>query len=212
MKNAMVSQGFSFAFFAALIALGGCAGQNVDGAGEPESQAARESAQATAAASDGETSVVAASKLATFEGQVVDLSKGRGEAHACLVLSSDNVECFRTGVEAEARMAEIEADEPASASEDESNISALLCSSFACFYQHSNYGGAWLCLRERRVEINFSAYGFDNMTSSYHIGACNVTLWSGSSNTGSKRVASAGTSSSYVGDSWNDITSSVWIW
>ena len=212
---------FLFSLIPAAVMLGGCLGaepvtdtdanehEELTEQGEPGSNHPEESANAE---ESGATEN--APKLAAFEGQTIDISKHRGKARACLVLEEGSVECFRTEEEATARMAELdetrETTDTAGLASDPTQD--LLCSSFVCLYQHSNYTGDFLCLRERRVEHNLSTWGFDNRMTSYKVGACNVTFWSGASNEGSKFVASAGTSNPNVGSTWNDRVSSIWIW
>jgi hypothetical protein len=157
--------------------------------------------------------------LAEFEGQIIDLSGGWGEANACLVSPvRDVAECFRTKEEADARAAEIDqlmedSDlAPQAGDEDSYRIPASYCSSWLYIYQHVGCKGRDLRFSRRRYIHNLTAWGFNDEMSSYNTGPCNVTFWEHVNNKGSKFVASANGPCKNVSRGWNDKASSLWIW
>lgn len=77
----------------------------------------------------------------------------------------------------------------------------------AIIYQHANYKGAAQCLQVGRYNVNNIEIGNDAL-SSIKVRQGNVVyLYEHSNFTGRRGVLTK--DSSYVGDSWNDITSSI---
>ena len=142
--------------------------------------------------------------LAWFDGQWIDLSEGWGGAEAC---STDGVTatCYRS---------EAEMDRAARASMASMAIVPLAsCASSLRLYRSTSYGGAVLQLTTRGVYLNLSAYGFDNDTSSYKVGACASYFYDGA-NGGSPLYpggtgANASATSMLTG--WDNRVSSVYI-
>ena len=68
-------------------------------------------------------------------------------------------------------------------------------------------------LSTRSLWLNLSAYGFDNLTSSYRVGACSVYMAENSSGGGSwyPGNTSAGAQASAMLSGWNNRVSSVYI-
>jgi hypothetical protein len=144
---------------------------------------------------------------AWFEDHWIDLSVDWEEAKACNVGLVGNV-CFRT---------EAQLDEylRSTVRQTVSGISALLvtCSSTLRLYEGVSYGGLVLVLNGRGVGYNMSTYGFDNVTSSYKVGACAAEFYAGANLSGSSypgnTAAGAQAASMLVG--WNNVVSSVII-
>jgi hypothetical protein len=103
---------------------------------------------------------------AIFDGTQIDLSNGWGDAQACAV-SNGLVQCFptRSGLAAwEQQTAGI----PSTTGR---------CSSPLRLFSNANYGGAELDVYDRSSAWrNLGLYGFDNVLSSYKVGACPVGL------------------------------------
>lgn len=144
--------------------------------------------------SKSETSVTAA-----FEGRPIRLADGWGEATAC---TSDGLSarCYRT----EAEM------------DDAENLPQGLlaaCSTSLRLYRSTSFGGGVLQLTSQYAYINLSAYGFDNDTSSYRVGACSSYFYDASSG-GSPLYpgsTSGGASASTMVSGWDNRVSSVYI-
>ncbi len=142
--------------------------------------------------------------LATFEGQVIDLSVSWGKARAC---TSDGIttQCFRT---------EAEMDRVAGASTPTGSIGTMAaCSSYLRLYRSTSYGGAVLQLATQYTFINLSLYGFDNDTSSYRVGACPAYFYDGA-NGGTPLypgATGANSSASTMLTGWDNRVSSVYI-
>lgn len=144
-----------------------------------------------------------ASTTATFEARKLDLSQGWGDAQACLV-SGDGVECFRT-------MAELDAREKLLAASGSSAASAT-CSTPLRLYDGVYRTGAVLSVATRGTWLNLSLYGFDNRTSSYKVGSCNVELASGTNGGGSRYpdCLTAYCLENVMNIGWSNVLSSVY--
>lgn len=142
---------------------------------------------------------------ASFEGEVIDLSEGWGKANACYVDES-GVSCYRS---------EKELDRAHGAIDSNNRSASLLatCSSNLRLYSSSSYGGTVLAVATQGIYLNLANYGFDNVTSSYRVGACDSTFYSGSSGGGS--VYPGGTwafaQSPTMVAGWDNVISSVYI-
>jgi len=142
--------------------------------------------------------------LATFEGQVIDLSVSWGKARAC---TSDGVttQCFRT---------EAEMDRFTGNSTSAGRVGTMAaCSSYLRLYRSTSYGGAVLQLATRYTYINLSLYGFDNDTSSYRVGACPAYFYDGA-NGGTPLypgATGANSSASTMVTGWDNRVSSIYI-
>ncbi len=143
-----------------------------------------------------------ASVIASFEGSWIRLAEGWGDARAC---TSDDAgtRCYRS--EAEMDAAEV-ALNPAT-------VTPMAdCSSSVRLYQNTNYGGSVLELKQRGVTISLSPYGFNNVTSSYKIGACSARFYDTTSGGGLyPGSTSANVWASSMATGWNDRVGSVYI-
>lgn len=145
-----------------------------------------------------------AGSLATFEGQVLDLSIGWGEARACST-DGTTTQCFRS----EAEMDRILGSGPTTG-----GVSTMAtCLSYLRLYRSTSYGGAVLQLATQYTFLNLSAYGFDNDTSSYRVGSCNAYFYDGANGgtplyTGNT-AANASAATMLTG--WDNRVSSVYI-
>jgi hypothetical protein len=104
--------------------------------------------------------------MAHFEESLIDLSKDWGEARACWS-DGEIAECFRT---------ESQMDDFLSMKVLVS-ITTSTCPTAVKLYSNTSYGGSVLSLVLRATTINLNAYGFDNLTSSYVIGACDTKFY-----------------------------------
>jgi hypothetical protein len=146
--------------------------------------------------------------LALFEGRLIDLAQGWGDAQACLVSEAASVvECFRDRAGLQARETQLQAQlaSPATASAS--------CSSPLRLYADSSYGGRELDFYDRGYWQNLGTWGFDNQLSSFRVGACGVYLADGTTGGGSwyPGNTSAGHSESSMLSGWNDRVSSIYI-
>jgi hypothetical protein len=142
--------------------------------------------------------------LATFEGRTINLAQSWGAATAC---TSDGVttQCFRSVAEMDQVL-----DSVASSA----SISPLaMCTTSLRLYSGISYSGTVLQLSSRGTAINLSTYGFDNMTSSYQVGACGSTFYDGANRVAptypGPTGANAASSSMLTG--WDNRVSSVYI-
>lgn len=142
--------------------------------------------------------------LATFEGQVLDLSIGWGKARACST-DGTTTQCFRS----EAEMDRILGSGPTTG-----GVSTMAtCLSYLRLYRSTSYGGAVLQIATLYTFLNLSAYGFDNDTSSYRVGSCNAYFYDGANGgtplyTGNT-AANASAATMLTG--WDNRVSSVYI-
>lgn len=110
---------------------------------------------------------VSPGQIATFEGRTFDMSRGWGQATACTITDT-GASCYRSETEMDKAIA---ADPPASR--------AVNCSTSLRLYDGTGQTGAVISLSTRGTSVSLSAYGFDNRTSSYRVGACSSTFYSG---------------------------------
>jgi hypothetical protein len=153
-------------------------------------------------------------KLVKFENKLLDLSKGWGEAQACVVWeTADASQCFRTEAEMDAYTDKINAEINAGARGGEVGTMAT-CSSYLRLYEHTSFGGRVLQFASRGYWQNLGDYGFNDETSSYRVGACSSNLAEHANGGGYyyPGSTSAGSSSSCMcagSTNWNDRVSSI---
>lgn len=137
-----------------------------------------------------------------FEGQQINLSEGWGEAHAC-VIAPDGTRCYRT---------EAELDTAEGGIEPGGMAPMAACSSKLRLYDGTSYTGDVLELQVRYVVHNLSAYGFNNVTSSYKVGGCSSEFYD---TTGGSTIYPGNTSAwaqaSSMQSGWNNSVGSVYI-
>lgn len=99
---------------------------------------------------------------------------------------------------------------------DRSSVVAPLavCASFLRLYDGTSYAGTTISLSTRLTYLNLSAYSFDNLTSSYKVGACDVDLFANASGAGSvyPGATTANSQSPSMSSGWNNVISSVYIY
>lgn len=137
--------------------------------------------------------------VATFEGTTFDMSKGWGAANACNVTDT-GVVCFRT----EAAMERAITETPPTGR-------AANCSTSLRLYDGTSHTGAVISLSTRSSVVSLSAYGFDNRTSSYRVGACSTSLYNGIGTSQYGGNTSANASATSMASGWNNVISSVVI-
>ncbi len=138
--------------------------------------------------------------VASFEGRSIDLAAGWGEARACYS-DGTSTRCYRTQLEMNA------------VEQADGTVHPLaVCASALTLYSSTGSGGTSLSLSARGTLIALSPYGFDNVTSSYQIGACTSRFYDTSSGgTLYPGSTTAGASASSMASGWNDRVSSVLI-
>ena len=148
--------------------------------------------------------------IASFEGGYLNLRNGWGQATAC---TSDGVttECFRTEKELDQYLTQV-ASPNGSQSLGDVGIQSV-CSTTLRLYSGTSFGGSVLSLSTRLTFLNLSAFSFDNVTSSYRVGACSSTFYDGA--TGGAPTypgnTSAGASATSMLAGWDNRVSSVFI-
>lgn len=147
-------------------------------------------------------------KSATFDGRLIDLSKGWGEAAACNT-DGRSTRCFRTEAEMDQSLAE-EHSKTSPSPADSTLLAA--CSTGLRLYDGSSFTGTVLTVSTSGVWVNLSTYGFDNRTTSYRVGACDSYFAESTGGGGAwypgNTAAWAQASSMAAG--WNDRVSSVY--
>jgi hypothetical protein len=155
-----------------------------------------------------------AGSIATFEGTLIDLSQGWGEAAACAV-TDDGTTCYRTEAEMDAALAVSDpmAVTVASASIEASGATtSVTCSSSLRLYDGTSFTTPVLSLSTRGILISPAANGFDNKTSSFKVGACSAKLYDGASGTNQyPGSTAANVQASSMQSGWNNVISSVLI-
>lgn len=142
------------------------------------------------------------SQLADFEGSLIDLSTDWGEAKACWS-DGETAECFRTESQMDSHINQ----------RFTLKAAAVTCATSVKLYSNTSYGGSVLSLVTRTVPINLSAYGFDNLTSSYVIGSCSALFYDYANNVSPTYPGSttANSSAASMSTGWDNRVSSIYI-
>jgi hypothetical protein len=87
------------------------------------------------------------------------------------------------------------------------------CTPSVRLYRSSGFGGSVLYLTTRGAILNLSSYGFDNDTSSYAVGGCSASFFSGANAAGSVYPGNtaAGAGAAVMMSGWDNTVSSVYI-
>lgn len=143
--------------------------------------------------------------IATFEGTSINLAEGWDEATACIV-DEEGARCYRTRDDLE--RAE---DDTANGLDDVTLMAS--CASSLTLYSGTSYSGSSLSLSTRSTFISLSSYGFNNVTSSYTVGACSANFYDGSLSSGPYpgNTLSAGSSAASMVSGWDNRISTVYI-
>lgn len=145
---------------------------------------------------------------ASFEGTTFDMSNGWGAASACHVTDTA-VTCYRSEAAMDRAVGEATTDRSLSGTSSASF--AANCSSSLRLYDGTSHTGAVISLSTRQSVLSLSVYGFDNRTSSYRVGACSSSLYSGIGTSKYGGNTSAYASATSMASGWNDVISSVFI-
>ena len=112
--------------------------------------------------------------IAMFGDRQIDLRAGWGGAQAC---TTDGVttECFATEAEMDVYLG-------TDAASDTGNVGGaqrVACSTSLRLYRDTGYGTPVVNVSTRLAIVSLASIGFDNMTSSYKVGACAATFYDG---------------------------------
>jgi hypothetical protein len=154
---------------------------------------------------------------ATYAGDTIDLGDGNWDgARACAVVD-DETACFDSEAAMNAWVGAAGTPAPSTgtgrfAGKAAVGAMALTCASSLRLYEHGSFGGRILYLSTRGRWFNLSSYSFNNLTSSFRVGACtsylaDSTNGGGSWYPGSSAYASVGV----MPGSWNDRISSAYL-
>lgn len=158
---------------------------------------ATHAATATASPPDDEREGI----IASFESDRIRLADGWGEAHACFS-DDEDTRCYRS---------EHEMDRAEAIEQSGTDVQST-CSSSLRLYSSTGYGGSVLALSTRYVTISLESYGFNNVTSSYRVGACSSRFYdTNSGGTAYPGNTNAGVSASSMLSGWNNRVGSVYI-
>jgi hypothetical protein len=150
--------------------------------------------------------------IAVYGDRLIDLRVSWEGADACTSDGRRTV-CFDTVAEMDGYLA---TTSPI-ALDVEVSIGGLLalsvCSSSLRLSTGAGYSGNLLNLSTRFVTLNLSTYGFDNLTSSYRVGACDAVFFENAGGAGATYPGStsAWTQSPSMVAGWDNRVSSVYI-
>lgn len=135
---------------------------------------------------------------------------------ACAVVAIDDVRCFATVADMERATSPRILEAGSTRSESTSASAASYCHGrsdlWLYLYEFSSYGGRVLKFRDVGYWQNLSTWGFnDQMTSWRNDTYCAVYAAEGNSGAGSWLTLAARSSSSYVGSTWDNRVSSIYI-
>jgi hypothetical protein len=144
--------------------------------------------------------------LARFEGQTIDLAQGWGAARACSV-DTAAVTCYRS----EQAMNQALMTAAGAQSQIAPATATAVCSTALRLYNGTSFVAPVLNITTRGALVSLSPLGFDNLTSSYKVGGCAATLYSGiqTGAYGGNSAANAQAVSMLSG--WDNTISSVFI-
>ena len=146
---------------------------------------------------------------ARYQDHWIDLASDWETASACVV-NDEGAICFTTEAEMNAYLASA----TVSAATSGPIALAATCGSSLRLYDGTSYAAPVLYLNSAGTYLNLSAYGFDNRTSSYKVGACSSLFYSGSSGGGSlypTSLSQAYDQSPTMLSGWNNALSSVYM-
>lgn len=143
---------------------------------------------------------------AWFDDHWIDLAVDWEGARACDVgaLSERYAVCFRDEASLDRAMAAIDRS---------AVVTTSVCSSSLRLYTGTSYSGTVLSLSQRLTILNLSSYAFDNVTSSYKVGACAVEMYPDAGLLGGAYPGNtnAGAQAATMVSTWDNVVSSVWI-
>lgn len=142
-----------------------------------------------------------------------------GDAQACAVLSATEVRCFASEAAMEAATsapALVGTSGPTSSTTSSTSTASIYCAGrsdlWLYLYEHGNFGGRVLKFREADIWQNLTVWDFNDKTSSWRNDTyCTTYLAEHINGGGALLSLPARSSSSYIGDSWNDRASSLYI-
>jgi len=167
---------------------------------------------------DREDRTVGEGATATFEGTTLNLAESWGDATACMVWPEavEQIECFATEAELDARIAglEVQFGVDTKSGPTEGLLGSTQCSSYLKMYDGTWYSGSVLYLRSKYQWHNLVNYGFNQRTSSFKVGACS-TYFADYNNGGGAWYPTYATQaydqSPTMMSGWNNDVSSVYI-
>jgi hypothetical protein len=139
-------------------------------------------------------------RRALFEGRWINLAHGWGAARECIIAPGRPTECFRTRAAALAQ-------------EQKTRLPGVSCSTPLKLHDGTNQTGSTVSISVRGIWINLADLGFDNMTSSYTVGACAIDLASLADGGGFRypRCLSADCVENVMANGWNNVVSSAYV-
>lgn len=116
--------------------------------------------------------------IADYEGTDIDMRDGWDGARACNT-DGETTTCWDTEPEMLLALAAqgLSTTPTADAAGASTARRQYTCSTYLRLYTGTNYSGSVLAISSRYVVLNLSSYGFNNVTSSYRIGACSSAFW-----------------------------------
>lgn len=151
--------------------------------------------------------------FASFNGTTIDLRVTWGTATACHT-DGRTTQCYRSEREMDTALG-VAGTPTGSAGLVRGPAAALAaCSSSVRLYSGTSYTGSVLSFTTRFTFINLSTYGYDNVTSSYKVGACSSSFYDGVAGTGSVYPGNTSANVQYPSmvTGWNDRVSSIYIY
>jgi len=162
---------------------------------------------AAASAALGDTTSTSA--VATYDGQTIDLASGWQGAHACVVITTADVQCYDTQAEMLDALAAaaVQANVRSAVSP---NVTCSNPSNLVTLYASTDFTGNALSFVSTSGWTNLAPYGFDNQMESWvNQTPCNATVADGTGGSGAQLSLAARSSSTSVGTTWKDRASSI---
>jgi hypothetical protein len=141
--------------------------------------------------------------IVQFDGETLDLADGWGDATACM-FDGVTAQCFHSELAMDRALNTF--TRPGILTTRSSS-----CSSSLRLYDGAYQLGPVLLITARYTPINLSVVGFDNVTSSYRVGACDANLYNGQQSWRYPGDTSAFAGANTMLPGWNNSISSVYL-
>ncbi|MFM2070264.1 MAG: hypothetical protein RLZZ623_527 [Actinomycetota bacterium] len=153
--------------------------------------------------------------FASYDGTTIDLRVGWGTAAACFT-DGTVTRCFDSEAAMDAAVgstANVATSSAANALLGGVPAALSTCASSVRLYSGTSYTGSVLQVATRLTFVSLSTFGFDNLTSSYKVGACSSSFYDGAAGTGSVYPGSTGAGAQFPSmvTGWSDRLGSVYL-
>ncbi|HEV7888322.1 MAG TPA: hypothetical protein VGO92_12250 [Acidimicrobiales bacterium] len=167
--------------------------------------------------------------MASYHGRQIDLSKDWEGAQACAIVSDDDIRCFDSQEELETELQFGQGEAPGKPEKGGAPSASVATASTAAaaglttyclgysdlwltLYEHSSFGGRSLNFRDESLWQNLTLWTFNDMMSSWKNNTyCDAYASWDINGGGAWLTMTARSQNTYVGATWNDQASAIYI-